>query len=252
MRLNIYFPGDIRKNKMEIRVRGLRKTFVRGNQDPLVVLDGIDFKVEHGQFVAIIGPSGCGKTTLLKIIAGIEKADDGKIEFEPNSRGGAFPIVWQEHRLFPWRTVMRNIAFPLELKNIEYSKAEEKVRSLVQLMGLSNFESYYTWQLSSGMAQRVAIARALATDSDCLLMDEPFASVDYQTKQILFQKLLELHKNRELTILYVTHDIRDAIRFSNYIIVLTQRPSKVREVIRLAETDFQEAVLERRIWNLLK
>lgn len=237
---------------MEIRIKALRKSFLRSNQEPLVVLDGIELKVEHGQFVTIVGPSGCGKTTLLKIIAGIEKADDGEITFEPDSYASCFPIVWQEHRLFPWRTVMRNITFPLELKNIESSKVEEKALSLIQLMGLSNFEKYYAWQLSSGMAQRVAIARALATDSDLLLMDEPFASVDYQTKQILFQQLLELHKNRKLTILYVTHDIRDAIRFSNYIIVLTQRPSMVREAIKLSESNLREAVLERHIWDLLK
>lgn len=237
---------------MEIRVRGLRKTFVRNNQEPLVVLDGIDFKVEHGKFVTIIGPSGCGKTTLLKIIAGIERANEGEIEFNPNFRDGSLPIVWQEHRLYPWRTVIRNITFPLELKNVAFQKAEEKAQSLVELMGLSNFKNYYPWQISSGMAQRVAIARALVTDSNCLLMDEPFASVDYQTKQILFQQLRELHKNRELTILYVTHDLRDAIRFSDKIIILTARPARVREVIERKDTGMPEFVLERRLWDLLR
>ena len=215
---------------MEIKVKGIRKSFVRNNQETLVVLDGIDFKAEHGQFVTIIGPSGCGKTTLLKIIAGIEKADDGEVEFDPNFHEGNLPIVWQEHRLYPWRTVIRNVTFPLELKNVDFLKAEEKAQSLVELMGLNNFKNYYPWQISSGMAQRVAIARALATNSNCLLMDEPFASVDYQTKQILFQQLRALHEEKELTILYVTHDIRDAIRFSDTIIVLTQHPCKVLEV----------------------
>ncbi len=237
---------------MEIEVRRLRKSFLRNNGEPLLVLDAIDFKVEHGDFITIIGPSGCGKTTLLKIIAGIESPDQGEILHDLPPHDATIPIVWQEHRLFPWRTVIRNICFPLELNNIDRPKAHEKARSLLQLMGLNSFENYYPWQLSLGMAQRIAIARALATESSCLLMDEPFGSVDYQAKQILFQQLRDLHERHDLTIIYVTHDLRDAIRFSDRIIVLAARPSHVLEIIEPGKTTMPEYVLERHLWDLLR
>lgn len=236
---------------MEIRVQGLKKFFQLQGQDPLLVLDDVNFDIRDGEFVTLLGPSGCGKTTILKIIAGIEKADEGKIDPSPDSVS-SLPIVWQEDRLFPWRTVLRNVTFPLELKNKDTAKMEKKARELLQMMGLGEFESYYPWQISGGMAERVAIARALATDPKCVLMDEPFASVDYQTKQTLFEQVQELRKKRKLTILYVTHDLRDAIQFSDRIVVLSGIPTKVREIIKPTTADLAHSELEERIWNLLQ
>jgi len=237
---------------MDISVRDLRKSFHREGQAPLLVLDGVDLYIEHGEFVTLLGPTGCGKTTLLKIIAGIEKADAGEIHPDPSRSKGSLPIIWQEHRLLPWRTVLENIEFPLELKNVESATAENKVRSLLRLMGLEEFHNYYPWQLSGGMEQRVSIARALATDPICLLMDEPFASVDYQTQQRLFKEVQELHKRREITILYVTHDIRDAIKISDRIVILSKRPARVREIIQPTSADLPHSELEQRIWQLLE
>lgn len=237
---------------MDISVRDLRKSFPREGQSPLLVLDGVDLHITHGEFVTLLGPTGCGKTTLLKIIAGIEKADAGEVLPDPSSSNGSLPIIWQEHRLLPWRTVLENIKFPLELKKVESATAENKGRKLLRLMGLEEFHNYYPWQLSGGMEQRVAIARALVTDPNCLLMDEPFASVDYQTKQRLFKEVQELHKRREITVLYVTHDIRDAIKISDRIVILSKRPARVREIIQPTSADLPHSQLEQRIWQLLE
>jgi ABC-type nitrate/sulfonate/bicarbonate transport system ATPase subunit len=236
---------------MKIRIRELRKSFPANRHSSLAVLDGVDFEVEDGKFVTLLGPSGCGKTTILKIIARIEKPDGGSVQTEPDSSDG-MPIVWQEHRLFPWRTVSRNVGLPLELRNFGRGEVKKKVADLLLAMGLQEFSEYYPWQISGGMAQRVAIARALASDSSCLLMDEPFASVDYQTKQDLVRQVRDLHERHQLTILYVTHDIRDAIQLSDYIVVLSNRPSRVQEIVRPTAADVRHSDAEEHIWSLLK
>lgn len=235
---------------MEISVRGVRKSFPHNNQKRMV-LGGVDIDIGHGEFLTIIGPSGCGKTTLLKLIAGVEKPDEGTITVKGSS-DGTIPIVWQELRLFPWRTVIRNVSFPLELRNADLGEIRTKAQDFLRIMGLEEFEDYYPRQISGGMAQRVAIARCLATNSDCMLMDEPFASVDYITKQMLIQQVSEVRTKQELTIVYVTHDIRDAIELSDRIVILTGRPSVVREVIRPNRDMLRDVELEKYIWELLK
>jgi NitT/TauT family transport system ATP-binding protein len=237
---------------MEIIINGLKKSFYLNRQQRLSVLGEINIDIENGEFLSIVGPSGCGKTTLLKIIAGLERADEGTVTLKGSSAEGIIPIVWQEHRLLPWRTVLRNVSFPLEVKNVDSLEARERAHHLLQTMGLDGFENYYPQQISGGMAQRVAIARCLAVDSDCLLMDEPFASLDYMTKQVLIRQVLELRRKRELTIVYVTHDLRDAIDLSDRIIVLSDRPSVVREIIRPSESNQRNLELERYIWQLLE
>ena len=237
---------------MEIAIHGLRKSFSQDGQQRLLVLDGIDIEVGDGEFLSLVGPSGCGKTTLLKIIAGVEKADEGSVTLKGSSAEVVIPIVWQEHRLLPWRTVLRNVILPLEIKNVDSIEAKEKAHHLLQTMGLDGFESYYPQQISGGMAQRVAIARCLAANTDCLLMDEPFASLDYLTKQILVKQVLEIRRKQKLTIVYVTHDLRDAIELSDRIIVLSQRPSVVREIIRPDTSSLRSLELEKYIWQLLE
>jgi len=220
-------------------------------QKPLPVLGALDFEVERGAFATLLGPSGCGKTTLLRIIAGLEKQDAGEVCLS-NRCLLKPPIIWQEHRLFPWRTVTGNIAFPLEIARVGKVAAKEKTDALMRLVGLEGFGNYYPDQISGGMAQRVAIARALATESLCLLMDEPFASVDYQTKQALFRELQHLLQEHGLTILYVTHDLRDAIQFSDVIFVLSARPARVLETIHPPAGDLNSSPLEERLWALLR
>jgi len=236
---------------MEIKIKELRKSFPNKGLAPLVVLRNINLAVPAGNFVSIIGPSGCGKTTLLKIIAGLEKADAGDIEISPESVSPSIPIIWQEHRLFPWRTVLKNLAFPLELRKVGREQAEVAARQLLQKLNLEEFANYYPWQLSGGMAHLASIGRALTINSQCLLMDEPFASVDYQAKHALFRRVKEIQSEKGSTIIYVTHDVRDAIQYSDRIAVLSARPSSVLEFIKPTPNDLSHSALEEHIWELL-
>jgi len=199
-------------------VRDVRKSY--GN---LRVLDGISFKAKDNEFVCVIGRSGCGKTTLLKIIAGIEKADYGEVKFN-----GRIGFVFQEDRLLPWRTALRNVSFGLELMGIrDYKRAKR----LLELVGLKGFEDYYPKQLSTGMRQRVAFARALAIDPDILLMDEPFANLDAQTREEMQEELLKIVENK--TVVFVTHSIDEAIYLADRVVVLSPRPARVVKIVEI-------------------
>lgn len=209
-----------------LEVKNVRKSF----RDFLVFMN-ISFRVEKGEFVCLVGPSGCGKTTLLRLIAGLEKVDkgsiyvDGKRMNEPTIEKG---LVFQEFTLFPWRTVRENIEFGLEYRNIPLANRRELSEKFVRLVGLSEWEEKYPYELSGGMKQRVAIARALANDPKILLMDEPFASVDAQTRNILQDELLRIWKETHKTILYVTHNIDEAVYLGDRVIVLTSPPTNVK------------------------
>ena len=204
---------------MALKIRNIVKSY-----GELKVLDGISFNVEDGEFVCIVGESGCGKTTLLKIIAGIEKADSGVI-FRSAQRIG---FVFQDDRLLPWRTALGNVMFALEAVG---DRNVKKARDVLKLVGLENFENYYPKQLSGGMRQRVGIARALAIDPDILLMDEPFANLDAQTRERMQEELLRIIEGR--TVVFVTHSIEEAVFLADKIVVLTPRPAKVSEVINI-------------------
>ncbi len=204
---------------MALKIRNIVKSY-----GELKVLDGISFNVEDGEFVCIVGESGCGKTTLLKIIAGIEKADSGVI-FRSAQRIG---FVFQDDRLLPWRTALGNVMFALEAVG---DRSVKKARDALKLVGLENFENYYPKQLSGGMRQRVGIARALAIDPDILLMDEPFANLDAQTRERMQEELLRIIEGR--TVVFVTHSIEEAVFLADKIVVLTPRPAKVSEVINI-------------------
>jgi NitT/TauT family transport system ATP-binding protein len=202
---------------MALRVRNVKKSYGR-----LKVIDGVSFDVEEGDFVCLIGESGCGKTTLLKMIAGIEDADEGEIVFTKSRIG----FVFQDDRLLPWRTALKNVMFGLEVMDMEL----EKAKKALELVGLGGFENYYPKQLSGGMRQRVGIARALAIEPDLLLMDEPFASLDAQTRERMQEELLKIISRK--TVVFVTHSIDEAIYLADRIIVLSPRPARVlREVI---------------------
>lgn len=252
-------------SRIILRVEGVSKSFTK-DKKVIRVLDRIDLTVSRGSFVSIIGPSGAGKTTLLKIIDGLIKPDSGKIIFEgeevtsPPQKMG---FVFQEFGLLPWRTVLGNVEFGLELRGVEKEERMRIAKKYISLVGLSGFENHYPHEISGGMKQRVGLARALAIEPDILLMDEPFASVDMQTREILQKHLLRIVKGTvPKTTLFVTHNIDEAIFLSDEIALLTARPSKVKEVIPVDlpgerwEVDVREMPefhrLRKYIWSFLE
>jgi NitT/TauT family transport system ATP-binding protein len=213
---------------------GLSKTFTAVNKNGSVnVLQDINYTVKAGKFISIIGPSGCGKTTLLRIIAGLEKATGGNIFLDgeelvkPVEHMG---FVFQEYTLFPWRTTLKNIEFGLEVKGIVGKERRSAALEYIKVFGLNGFENKYPRELSGGMQQLVAIARTLINNPKVVLMDEPFGSLDSQTRKSLQEFLLEIWELRQLTILFVTHNVDEAILLSDHIIVLTKRPARIAKV----------------------
>jgi NitT/TauT family transport system ATP-binding protein len=201
-------------------------------------LSGVNLKVEDGDFVSFIGPSGCGKTTLLRVIADLEQATGGSIDVngmtpEKARLSRAYGYVFQAPGLFPWRTVERNVALPLEIMGLPDAAA--RVQRNLDLVNLSGFEKKFPWQLSGGMQQRVSIARALAFDPKLLLMDEPFGALDEIVRDKLNQQLLELWDRTKKTVVFVTHSIPEAVFLSTKIVVMSPRPGRIIDVI---ETNF--------------
>lgn len=215
-----------------LEINHITKYFNLGKEQ-FPALDNIHFEVASGEFICILGPSGCGKTTLLKIIAGIEQQASGQILLEGNSIEGTGPergMIFQEPRLFPWLTLKENVEFGIKGR-YEKGHVQTIVQGLLQVVGLSNFAEAWPNQLSGGMAQRAAIARALAADPLILLLDEPFAALDAQTRTQLQTDFLNLWQSSRKTCIHVTHDIDEALILSQRIIVLHPSPGRVREII---------------------
>ena len=215
-----------------LEMEGLSKSYRQVGGESTLAIQEISFKVDQGEFVSIVGPSGCGKSTLLMCIAGLIPPSAGRVlvkGMEVNGPPRSLVLVFQEYNksLFAWRSVMGNVLFGFEVKGKLSRDAEEKTRHLIKLVGLDGFERHYPWELSGGMQQRVAIARALAYEPEILLMDEPFGSVDALTRLELEDALLKLWEELGTTILFVTHDIEEAIYLSDRICVLSRRPSWV-------------------------
>jgi NitT/TauT family transport system ATP-binding protein len=224
-----------------ISVKEITKSFPkkgakgRGRDERLTVLGGVTFDLKRGSFTSIIGPSGCGKTTLLRIIDGLTQPDSGEVVFKgepvtsPPSKMG---FVFQQFGLLPWRTIKKNVELGLELRGIDPSERERVAEKYIAIVGLKGFEDYYVHEISAGMQQRVGLARALTIDPDLLLMDEPFASVDEQTRQILQRQLLQIVKDTvPKTTLFVTHNVDEAIALSDEIVLLSTHPAMVRDVV---------------------
>ncbi|MBB3148542.1 NitT/TauT family transport system ATP-binding protein [Phyllobacterium trifolii] len=212
-----------------LEIRKVSKLF--GN---LEALRSVDIKMEAGEFISIVGPSGCGKTTLMRIIAGLEEPDAGNVWIGGNKVTAPGPdrgFVFQSDSLLPWRTVWQNAALGLKLNGQLDAEATERVRNMLELTGLAGFESYWPKQLSGGMRQRVNLARALALDPAVLLMDEPFSALDAQTREIMQTELLRIWEVGRKTVLFITHQIDEAIFLSDRVVVLGRRPGRVREVI---------------------
>ncbi|TRD00911.1 ABC transporter ATP-binding protein [Mesorhizobium sp. WSM4303] len=206
------------------------------NDGPVQALSNVDLTIGKGEFVSFIGPSGCGKTTLLRVIADLEKPTSGTISVngmtpEQAREKRAYGYVFQAAALFPWRTIERNVALPLEIIGLSRVEQAERIRRTMELVNLSGFEKKYPWQLSGGMQQRASIARALAFDADLLLMDEPFGALDEIVRDHLNEQLLELWARTNKTICFVTHSIPEAVYLSTRIVVMSPRPGRVSDVI---------------------
>jgi len=202
--------------------------------DRLTVLDGIDLAIRKGEFITLVGPSGSGKSVLLDIIGGLARASGGVVRLDGNPIVRPHPntgYVFQQYALFPWRTARANIEYALEVRGIPKRERADRARYFLSLFGLSGFEDRYPNQLSGGMQQRVAIARALATEPQVLLMDEPFAALDAQTRDILQGELLKIWEKINTTVVFVTHSIDEAIFLADRIVVMTARPGRVKEII---------------------
>jgi NitT/TauT family transport system ATP-binding protein len=198
-----------------------------------LALDTVSFAAEGHEFVSIVGPSGCGKTTLLKVIAGLAKPTSGQVTIthDRSSRAPAAGFVFQDHGLFPWMTVLDNVAFGLEMQGVGRAERRSRARDFIGRVGLEAFAESYPRQLSMGMRQRVGIVRAFLTDPPLLLMDEPFGALDAQTRRVLQAELLRLWRDRRSTVVFVTHDVDEAVRLSDRVLVMTGRPGRIREEI---------------------
>ena len=222
-----------------IEARELSLTFETAD-GPVYALSKVNLTVHDGDFVSFIGPSGCGKTTLLRVIADLEQASAGHISvngMKPDEarRKRAYGYVFQAPALYPWRTIERNVALPLEIMGFSAAERAERIARNLELVNLKGFEKKFPWQLSGGMQQRVSIARALAVDPKLLLMDEPFGALDEIVRDKLNQQLLELWGRTKKTVVFVTHSIPEAVFLSTHIVVMSPRPGRIIDVI---ETKF--------------
>ena len=222
-----------------LEVQNLSKTYRQAGGEVTAAIGNISCKVEQSEFVSFVGPSGCGKTTLLMTIAGLLPPSGGRIlvhDRQVEGPPGGLVLLFQEYNksLFAWRSVLGNVRFGLEARG-DYSRhADRRARELIELVGLAGFEKHYPWELSGGMQQRVAIARALAYEPEVMLMDEPFASLDALTRLELEDALLRLWAELKTTIVFITHDIEEAIYLSDRILVLSRRPSEIVEELPIA------------------
>jgi NitT/TauT family transport system ATP-binding protein len=202
----------------------------------VTAVDGVSLSVAPGEFVGIIGPSGCGKSTLFNIIGGLLDDYDGTVKVAGDLVRGPHPaigMIFQEESTFPWRTVIDNVAFPLEIAGLAKRERYERAKHFVSLVGLDGFERRYPAELSGGMRQRVSMARTLAAEPKIMLMDEPFASLDEQTRLLLGDKVLQIQQQLKQTTLLITHNITEAVQLSDRILVMTYRPGKLKRMVKL-------------------
>jgi len=202
----------------------------------ITAIDRVSFTVAPGEFFAVIGPSGCGKSTLFNVIGGLLDGYQGRVAVADETVRGphaAIGMVFQEESTFPWRTVVENVAFPLEIAGVAKAERVERARHFVNLVGLAGFERRYPAELSGGMRQRVSMARTLASEPKIMLMDEPFAALDEQTRLLLGDKVLQIQQELKQTTLLITHNITEAVQLSDRILVMTYRPGRVKRVVSI-------------------
>ena len=247
---------------MKIVIENVGKTFMSAKKEEVTALEDINFSIDEKEFVVLVGPSGCGKSTLLNIVGGLLSPSSGSVYFEgmmdkePN-----LAIVFQEIALLPWRTVYQNVIYGLEEKKVSKQELKEKAEFYIDMVGLTEFKDAYPKQLSGGMKQRVGIGRALAVEPDLLLMDEPFSALDAQTRTLMQEELLTIWNRTQLSTLYVTHNIQEAVYLADRVIVLSRHPGRIKSIIDIdlpkmgrGEEQYREQ-FERyadQIWQLIR
>lgn len=254
-------------NQAFLHVDGVSKTFnIRQKKvaEAVHALDVIDLDITEGEFVSIVGPSGCGKSTLLRIIDGLQPADQGAIRIrgkEVTSPGPDRGMVFQHHNLMPWRTVRRNVEYGLETLHLSREERRQRAMGWLEKVHLEGFADFHPMQLSGGMQQRVGLARALAIDPDILLMDEPFGALDAQTRVRLQGELEQLWSQARKTVVFVTHDIEEALYLSDRVVVMSARPGRVLEDVNVPfdrprgdtiRGDAKFARLKSQVWDVLR
>jgi NitT/TauT family transport system ATP-binding protein len=220
-----------------VHIASLSKTYRSRDGSPVAAITNLSLTIRDGEVVTVIGPSGCGKTTLLRIIAGLVPYDTGEVlvDDRPVRRPGPDrAVVFQHFALLPWKTALDNIAFGLELAGVPLEERRARARALVTLVGLDGFEHRLPRELSGGMQQRVGLARALLVSPAVLLMDEPFGSLDDQTRRMMQDQFMALHAAQPKTVLFITHSMEEAVRLGDRIVLMTPRPGRVREIIDIA------------------
>jgi NitT/TauT family transport system ATP-binding protein len=247
-----------------IQARNVSLSFKPKNRDAVTALDHFNLEVGRGEFVSIVGPSGCGKSTFLNVLLGLIRPDTGEIQLNGTRITGPSQeraMVFQEFGLLPWRTAASNVELGLELKGVSAAQRSARAKELIKLVGLNGFENHYPHELSGGMKQRVGLARALATEPEVLLMDEPFAALDAQTRDLMQAELLQIWERTRKTVLFVTHSIEEAAYLSDRVIVMTARPGRTKDVLKIQlprprdyemrlTPEFNE--IKSRIWEVLK
>ena len=247
-----------------ICAKNLNVIFSGNHNSNTVALEEFNLDIKKHEFLSIVGPSGCGKTTLIRVLAGLTKPTSGKIIIDGKivtNPGSERALVFQENVLLPWRNALKNVQFGLEMKGTPNATAIKTAMSLIELVGLKGFEKHYPDELSGGMRQRIGLARALAVEPDILLMDEPFGSLDAQTREILQDELLKIWESHRKTVIFSTHSIEEAIYLSDRIAVMTSRPGKIKKIVKIdlsrprqyaqkMSTEFIE--VRRCIWELVK
>jgi NitT/TauT family transport system ATP-binding protein len=248
----------------KLRLTHIGHAFQVGSGAPLQVLDDVTFDVKAREFITIVGGSGSGKTTLLRIIDRLLKASEGEVLVDGSNverPGGRISFVFQQDRLLPWRNVLANATYGLELRGAPKQVAQEKARKYLALVGLTGFGHYYPHQLSGGMRQRVNLARALATEPDILLMDEPFAALDAHTREMMQLELLRIWEQTKKTIIFVTHQLDEAVFLADRVVALSARPGSVREIVEVDIARPRDMEIKRgelfqayvgRLWRLIE
>ena len=247
-----------------IRATDITLVFKSKNRDPVTALNQLSLEIAKSEFVSIVGPSGCGKSTFLNLLLGLVRPDSGALQIDGKpitGPGQERAMVFQEFGLLPWRTVMANVELGLELKGIAAARRTERAMELIRLVGLKGFERHYPHELSGGMKQRVGLARALATEPEVLLMDEPFAALDAQTRDLMQMELLQIWERTHKTVLFVTHSIEEAAYLSDRVIVMTARPGRAKQIVNIALSrprDYEMRLtpefndIKLKIWDVLK
>lgn len=251
--------------KTKLQAVGLRMEYYQPRTGGrLLALDNINLSVEEGEFVTIVGPSGCGKTTFINIADGLLKPTGGKIMLdgkEVTGPGNDRAMVFQDPCLLPWRTVLKNVLFGLECRGLEGNAERERALKFIKLVGLSGFEDHFPHELSGGMQQRCNLARALTVDPEILIMDEPFAALDAQTREIMQMELLRIWNEAKKTVLFITHQINEAIYLADRVIIFGARPGRVKDVLKIdiprprklaVKRDKQFLEYEDKLWNLIE